>query len=200
MFTGIIGSVGRVIDTESGVAVKRLQIEAPAFDEEPNVGASICCAGVCLTVTDHRRSGNKSRFVVDLGPETLSLTTAASWREGSLLNLERSLQVGDELGGHWVSGHVDGQANIVGRTIVGDTVMFEFEAPSDLAKFIAAKGSVALDGTSLTINHVSDDLFDCHLIPHTLAVTTWADRREGDRVNLEVDLMARYAARLLSRQ
>ena len=200
MFTGIIGSVGRVLDVESGAEVKRIKIEAPAFSQAPETGASISCAGVCLTVTDHRRSAGKSRFTVELGPETLSLTTAASWRAGSLINLERSLRVGDELGGHWVSGHIDGQASIVGRTIVGDTVMFQFEAPNELAKFIAPKGSVALDGTSLTINHVSDRRFDCHLIPHTLAVTTWADRNEGDPVNLEVDLRARYAARLLSRQ
>lgn len=200
MFTGIIGSVGRVLEIEPGAEVKRIVIEAPAFGDAPQTGASISCAGVCLTVTDYRRSADKSCFTVDAGPETLSLTTAVHWREGSLLNLERSLRVGDELGGHWVSGHVDGLATIVGRRDVGDTVMFQFEAPSALAKFIAPKGSVALDGTSLTINHVSADAFDCHLIPHTLAVTTWADRREGDSVNLEVDLMARYAARLLSRQ
>ena len=200
MFTGIIGSVGRVVDAQSESEVKRVVIEAPVFPEEPAIGASICCGGVCLTVTDLRRSGEVSSFAVNVGPETLSLTTASMWRRGTRINLERSLRVGDELGGHWVSGHVDGQANIVSRTVVGETVQFAFEVPSELAQFIAAKGSIALDGTSLTVNHVEEATFDCHLIPHTLAVTTWVDRREGDFVNLEVDLMARYAARLLTRQ
>ena len=198
MFTGIISSVGRVVAITPGADVSKVEIEAPAFEDEPEIGASICCAGICLTVTSHRRDRETSRFTVDVGPETLEVTTAVSWRTGTRLNLERSLHVGDELGGHWVTGHVDGQAIITDRQVMGDTVIFGFDAPEELRRFIAAKGSVALDGTSLTVNHVDAASFDCHLIPHTLSVTTWGDRRTGDLVNLEVDLMARYAARLLS--
>ena len=198
MFTGIITRVGRVVSISPGADVSSVEIETPAFADEPEIGASICCAGICLTVTSHRRDGETSKFTVDVGPETLEVTTAVGWRPGPRLNLERSLRVGDELGGHWVSGHVDGEATITDRQEMGDTVIFGFRAPQQLKSFIAPKGSVALDGTSLTVNHVNDAEFDCHLIPHTLSVTTWGDRRIGDLVNLEVDLMARYAARLLS--
>ncbi len=198
MFTGIVSRVGRVVAIAPGADVSKVEIETPAFEEEPEIGASISCAGICLTVTSHRRDSGTSRFTVDVGPETLEVTTAVSWRPGTRLNLERSLRVGDELGGHWVSGHIDGQATITDRQVMGDTVIFAFSAPAQLKSFIAAKGSVSLDGTSLTVNHVDDTAFDCHLIPHTLSVTTWDDRKVGDLVNLEVDLMARYAARLLS--
>lgn len=198
MFTGIVTGVGRVDAIAPGADVSKVEIETHAFDVEPEVGASISCAGICLTVTSHRRNGDTSTFSVDIGPETLEVTTAVSWRPGTRLNIERSLRVGDELGGHWVSGHIDGQATITDRQVMGDTVIFRFNAPKHLQSFIAAKGSVSLDGTSLTVNHVDGVSFDCHLIPHTLSVTTWGDRKVGDLVNLEVDLMARYAARLLS--
>jgi riboflavin synthase len=135
-------------------------------------------------------------FEVDAAPETLEVTTAGEWRPGTRLNLERPLRIGDELGGHLVSGHVDGVANILSREDLGEAVRFGFAAPAPLARFIAAKGSVALDGTSLTVNNVDGDRFDCLVIPHTLAVTTWGERRRGDRINLEIDTVARYVARL----
>ena len=138
-------------------------------------------------------------FEVDAAPETLAVTTAGAWVPGTRVNLERSLRVGDELGGHIVLGHVDGVAEIVARDDLGESVRFAFAAPPPLARFIAAKGSVALDGTSLTVNGVEGARFDCLIIPHTLKVTTWGERRVGDRVNLEVDTVARYVARLAER-
>src|SRR6185436_3326995 len=135
-------------------------------------------------------------FDVETAPETLKVTTAGEWRLGTRLNLERALRVGDELGGHLVSGHVDGLAVVVARHDLGESTRFSFAAPPALSRFIAPKGSVALDGTSLTVNNVDGDRFDCLMIPHTLAVTTWSERKQGDRVNLEVDTVARYVARL----
>jgi len=128
--------------------------------------------------------------------ETLAVTTVGAWAVGARFNLERALRVGDELGGHLISGHVDGVSAIVARDDLGESVRFTFEAPDALARFIAPKGSVALDGTSLTVNNMAGSRFDCLIIPHTLAVTTWGDRRVGDRVNIEVDMIARYVARL----
>jgi riboflavin synthase len=133
---------------------------------------------------------------VEAWEEALRLTTAADWQAGTRINLERALKIGDELGGHIVSGHVDGMATVLSREDEGEAVRFTLEAPADLARFIARKGSVALDGTSLTVNHVGGNRFDVLLIRHSLAVTTWGERQAGDRVNLEVDTMARYAARL----
>ncbi len=196
MFTGIVTAVGRIASIEPQGDVTRIVVEAPADGDLPEIGASVALAGICLTVTEAARVGDQLGLSADLGPETLRLTTAGGWRVGTRVNLERSLRVGDELGGHWVSGHIDGLATILSRQDFGETVAFRFEAPADLARFIATKGSVALDGTSLTVNAVDGAVFDCHLIPHTLAVTTWADRRPGDAVNLEVDLVARYVARL----
>ena len=145
-----------------------------------------------------RGAGNAgARIAFDVGAETLAVTTLGGWREGERVNLERSLRVGDELGGHMVSGHVDGVAEIVSRRDFDGMAHFRFRAPKDCARFIAVKGSVALDGTSLTVNAVDDETFEVLLIPHTLAVTTWGGRRAGDRVNIEVDQMARYAARLM---
>ena len=161
------------------------------------IGASISCAGVCLTVVTLPDGGSNARwFEVEAWEEALRLTTAAGWQAGSRINLERALKIGDELGGHIVSGHVDGMAEIVARKDEGEAVRFTLEAPRELAKFIAPKGSVALDGTSLTVNGVDGTRFDVLLIHHSLAVTTWGERKVGDRVNLEVDTMARYAARL----
>jgi riboflavin synthase len=161
------------------------------------LGASICCGGICLTVTGLPPADSGQRwFEVEAWEEALRLTTASDWEPGTRVNLERALRVGDELGGHIVSGHVDGTAAIVDRRDEGDAVRFTLEAPGELARFIAPKGSVALDGTSLTINGVAGRRFDVLLIRHSLAATTWGERRTGDRANLEVDTMARYAARL----
>jgi riboflavin synthase len=197
MFTGIVTDVGTVS------AVKRLQKGASfrietAYDPATiAIGASIACAGVCLTVVALPEQGSSQRwFEVEAWEEALRLTTAADWRAGTRLNLERALKVGDELGGHIVAGHVDGMAEILAREDEGDAVRFRLEAPGNLARFIAAKGSIALDGTSLTVNGVAGSRFDVLLIQHSLSVTTWGERRIGDRVNLEVDTMARYAARL----
>ncbi len=197
MFTGIvtdIGTVERVEPLDKGVRLRIATAYDPATIE---IGASIACSGVCLTVVRLPDSGTNARwFEVEAWEEALRLTTAAGWTPGTRINLERALKVGDELGGHIVSGHVDGIALIVERKEEGDAVRFTFEAPQDLARFIAPKGSVALDGTSLTVNAVDDNRFDVLLIHHSLAVTTWNERRTGDRVNLEIDTMARYAARL----
>jgi riboflavin synthase len=158
-------------------------------------GASIACNGVCLTVVGSGVDG-RTWFEVDTAAETLAMTTAKSWRVGTRLNLERALKIGDELGGHIVAGHADGIASIAARDDLPDMARFELRAPRELARFIAAKGSVTLDGVSLTVNTVDDIKFSVLIIPHTLAVTTLGDWRAGSEVNHEVDLMARYAARL----
>jgi riboflavin synthase len=197
MFSGIVSDVGTVVAAESRNDIRRLTIASSYEASSIDIGASIACGGICLTVTS-RRDGDMEGavFDADLGPETQEVTTAAQWNVGTRLNLERSLRMGDEMSGHLVSGHVDGLATFVAREDMGETTRFTFEAPTQLARFVAAKGSVALDGTSLTVNTVEGNRFTCHLIPHTLAVTTWDDRKAGDRVNLEVDLIARYVARL----
>ncbi len=197
MFTGIVTDVGRITRVDERNDVRRIAI-ASAYDAETiDVGASIACNGICLTVVarDANPAG-ASTFAVEAAPETLNVTTAQDWGVGTLINLERSLKLGDELGGHLVSGHVDGLATIVSREDYSETTKFVFEAPHDLARFIATKGSVALDGVSLTVNGVDGDRFDCLLIPHTLKVTNWGGRRAGDRINLEVDTIARYVARI----
>jgi riboflavin synthase len=198
MFTGIVTDVGTIVKRKTLSRGARFRI-ATAYDPASiALGASIACAGVCLTVVAlPQKPGNDRWFEVEAWEEALRLTTAGSWREGSRLNLERALKMGDELGGHLVTGHVDGMAEILVREGEGGAVRFTFAAPPDLACLIAPKGSVALDGTSLTVNHVEDNRFDVLLIRHSLAVTTWGERQTGDRVNLEVDMMARYAARLL---
>jgi riboflavin synthase len=199
MFTGIVTDVGRIVAAEEHNDVRRFSI-ASAYDAASiDIGASISCGGVCLTVVarepDPATGG--SIFDVDAAPETLAVTTVQGWRLDTRVNLERSLHLGDELGGHLVSGHVDGLAEIVAREDLGETTRFTFAAPTTLSRFIAPKGSVALDGTSLTVNGVDGDRFDCLLIPHTLKVTTWGGRTVGDRVNLEVDTIARYVARMM---
>lgn len=197
MFTGIVTDVGRVAAVSERDHVRRLSIESAYDADTIAVGASIACAGICLTVVGREaRAGGGTMFDVELAPETLRVTSARFWKTGTRLNLERSLKIGDELGGHLMSGHVDGQAEITKVEELGDASRITFEGPVQLAKFIAAKGSVALDGTSLTVNGVFGTRFDCVLIPYTLAVTTWGERRVGDYVNLEVDQIARYVARL----
>ncbi|KQW22783.1 riboflavin synthase subunit alpha [Afipia sp. Root123D2] len=198
MFTGIVTDVGHIASfkpTAQG-QLHRLRISC-AYDQTTIAdGASIACNGVCLTVVQSGVEQGRTWFDVDAAAETLRMTTAQDWKEGTRLNLERALKIGDELGGHIVAGHVDGIATIVSRTDLPDMAKFELRAPRQLARFIAAKGSVTLDGVSLTVNTAVDDVFSVLIIPHTLQVTTLGDWREGSEVNLEIDLMARYAARL----
>ena len=197
MFTGLVSDVGRVVSIEDRGELKRIRI-ATAYDPASiALGASIACSGPCLTAVACGTDGGANWFDVDAAAETLARTTVGRWRVGTRINLERSLVLGAELGGHIVTGHVDGVGEIVARTDFDGMARFEIRAPHDLARFIAEKGSVALDCTSLTVNSVEGDVFSILLIPHTLAVTTWGERRAGDPLNLEVDLMARYAARLL---
>jgi riboflavin synthase len=197
MFTGIISDVGEVIEMKPLGERNRLTIASAYPAQSIDVGASIANAGVCLTVIGVDRHGQGSAIAYDVGAETLAVTTLGKWRTGERVNLERALKVGDELGGHMVSAHVDGIAEIVSRRDFDGMAHFRFRPPKDLANFIAVKGSVALDGTSLTVNAVEGDTFEVLLIPHTLMVTTWSKRKAGERVNIEVDQMARYAARLM---
>lgn len=191
MFTGIITDIGRIESLEQrGDLLARI---ATKYDVDGiDLGASIACDGVCLTVVA-KRAGS---FDVDISAETVSKTTIGDWREGRRINLERALKVGDELGGHIVSGHVDGVATIVDMKDEGDSTRVTLEAPEALAKFIAPKGSVALNGTSLTVNEVQGCQFGINFIPHTKEVTTWGDMAVGDKINLEIDTLARYVARL----
>jgi riboflavin synthase len=194
MFTGLISDVGTIRDALGG----RLHIVSRYDPADIAIGASIACDGCCLTVVACEADGaGGSVFQVDASAETLSRSTLGSWRAGRRINLERALRLGDELGGHLVSGHIDGIAVITARQPDGLSVRFEFETPLALAPLIAEKGSVALDGTSLTVNTVADQRFSVNLIPHSLAVTTWQEKHVGDQVNLEVDMFARYIARLL---
>ena len=197
MFTGIISDVGQIIDITRSGELNRLRVASAYEPRTIPLGASIANSGACLTLVGVEPRAEGSALAFDVGAETLAVTTLGRWRAGGRVNLERSLKVGDELGGHMVSGHVDGIAEIVSRRDFDRMAHFRFRAPKDLAKFIAVKGSVALDGTSLTVNAVDSDTFEVLLIPHTLNVTTWSDRKAGDRVNIEVDQMARYAARLM---
>lgn len=193
MFTGIITDIGAIVARDGGRFTLRSSYPAHGIA----VGASICCDGVCLTATSIVPDDGGSHFMVDVSNETLSKTTLGDWRPGRAVNLERSLKIGDELGGHIVSGHVDGLATILAITPDGDSRRFLFETPAHLAPYIAPKGSVALDGTSLTVNEVSGTRFGVNLIPHSLTVTTWGRKEVGQTVNLEVDVFARYVARLM---
>jgi riboflavin synthase len=198
MFTGIVTDVGEIVAVEERAeGLRRLTIACGYDLDGIAIGASIACAGACLTVVGTERRGNRGCFAVDAAAETLALTTAGRWRAGTRLNLERALKIGDELGGHIVSGHVDGPATLAARDDLPDMARLTFEAPAPLARFIAPKGSVALDGVSLTVNTVEGNAFSVLIIPHTLAVTTIGQAKAGDTFNLEVDQMARYAARLL---
>ena len=194
MFTGIVTDVGRVLDLDQRGDL-RARI-GTAYDVDGiDIGASIACEGVCLTVVALGRDP-QPWFDVDISAETVNATNVGAWTVGKRLNLERALKVGDELGGHIVSGHVDGVAEVVEMRDEGDSTRFTFCAPEAFARFIAPKGSVALNGTSLTVNAVDGRDFGVNIIPHTKAVTTWGETRVGDRINLEVDTMARYVARL----
>jgi riboflavin synthase len=200
MFTGIVTDVGEVVAVEPRAeGLARLKIACRYDPDTIDIGASIACSGVCLTVVARGRDGNRAWFAVDAAAETLRVTTVGGWTSGRRINLERALKVGDELGGHIVAGHADGLAAVAAREDLTDMARLTFRVPADLARFIAAKGSVALDGVSLTVNEVAGDTFSVLIIPHTLAATTLGGYAVGDAVNLEVDLMARYAARLLER-
>jgi riboflavin synthase len=197
MFTGLVSDVGQVLSIEDRGELKRIRI-ATSYDVKAiELGASIACSGPCLTAVEFGSDNGRNWFEVDAAAETLARTTVGQWKVGTRINLERSLTIGAELGGHIVTGHVDGLGVIEKRTDFDGMAKFDIRAPHDLAKFIAEKGSICLDGTSLTVNSVEGDVFSILLIPHTLAVTTWGERKDGDKLNLEVDLMARYAARLL---
>jgi riboflavin synthase len=199
MFTGLITDIGTIADIASTPGGRRLRVACGPDPGGLVVGESIACAGICLTVVAAGPVGDgRAWFEADLSAETLAVSTAGSWTPGARLNLERSLRVGDALGGHLVAGHVDGVAEILDRADDGSGAGFRLRAPQALSRFIAAKGSVTLDGVSLTVNLVEGDEFTVMIIPHTLAVTTFGGRQAGERVNLEVDLMARYAARLLA--
>jgi riboflavin synthase len=198
MFSGIVTGLGEILEVdEKSDGLRRLVV---ACDDDPDsiaVGASIACSGICLTVVEHGAKGNRPFFAVDAAAETLRLTTAGHWRRGTRINLERSLRLGDEMGGHLVSGHVDGIAELVTRDDFLDSASFTLSVPAALSRFIAVKGSVALDGVSLTVNNVDGDVFSVLIIPHTLQVTTFGKLDAGARLNLEVDQMARYVARLM---
>jgi riboflavin synthase len=200
MFTGIVTDIGEVVAVEPRAqGLARLKIACDDDADTIDVGASIACSGVCLTVVAHGKEGARAWFAVDAAAETLRVTTVGRWQKGTRINLERALKLGDELGGHVVAGHADGLASVIARADLTDMARFTFRAPAQLSRFIATKGSVALDGVSLTVNEVAGDTFAVLIIPHTLKVTTLGRLGVGDAVNLEVDLMARYAARLMER-
>lgn len=203
MFTGIVSDIGEIVAAEGEGKLRRFQIASGYDPATIAIGASIACSGICLTVVAKGETEGQRWFEVETAAETLRLTAAGQWQVGTRLNLERAMRLGDEIGGHLVTGHVDALAEIVTREDVtpdeanwGATARFTLRVPSPLHRFIAAKGSVTLDGVSLTVNSVEEDRFSVLLIPHTLKVTTWGTRQAGDRIHLEVDMMARYAARL----
>jgi riboflavin synthase len=195
MFTGIITALGTIsrIEPIGGGKDMRLVIATPWPDTASiAIGASIACSGCCLTAVQV----NDDSFAVDASAETLACTTLGSWKVGSQVNLERSLKIGDELGGHIVSGHADGVGEAVAKKPENGSTRWQFRVPKLLARFIAVKGSVAVDGVSLTVNEVRDDMFGVNVIPHTAAVTGFGSMRPGDTVNIEIDMLARYVARL----
>jgi riboflavin synthase len=199
MFTGITTDVGEIVRLEPRAeGLARLEIACGYARASIALGASIACSGVCLTVVGTGETNTRTWFAVDAAAETLRMTTVGRWRVGSRINLERSLKVGDELGGHIVAGHADGIAELATREDLPDMARLTMQAPAALMRFIAPKGSVALDGVSLTVNDVTDGTFSVLIIPHTLQVTTFGALKAGDALNIEVDLMARYAARLMA--
>ena len=195
MFTGIVTDLGHVrsVDRRGDT---RIEIDTAYDPAEIEIGASIACSGPCLTVVDK----GPGWFAVEASAETLARTNLGGWRDGTPVNLERAMRVGDELGGHIVSGHVDGVAEILDAAPEGDSVRYRFAAPENVKKFIAPKGSITLDGVSLTINRVDGASFDVNIIPHTRKCTTFGALGSGDRVNIEIDTIARYVARLLERE
>jgi len=198
MFTGIVTDVGEVLSVEpQAEGLRRLKIGTSYDPKSIATGASIACSGVCLTVVEAGVGNARNWFAVDAAAETLAITTAEKWQAGTRLNLERALKIGDELGGHIVAGHADGVAELVSREDLPDMARLTFRASLPLMRFVAQKGSVAIDGVSLTVNDVTRETFSVLIIPHTLKVTTIGALKAGDQINLEIDLMARYAARLM---
>ncbi|MEQ1754353.1 MAG: riboflavin synthase [Micropepsaceae bacterium] len=195
MFTGIITDVGTVeLVSKRGDTTFKIKT---AFDPAIiQIGASIACSGPCLTVIAKGGQSGDAWFSVEVSAETMSKTTLEGWGVGKRVNLEKSLKVGDEIGGHIVSGHVDGVGEVVSVASEGDSTRFKIRAPKGLARFIAPKGSISLDGTSLTVNEVDGAIFGVNIIPHTSKATTWGDIGTGDRINIEIDMLARYLARL----
>jgi riboflavin synthase len=195
MFTGIVTDIGEIVSLTPGSQTgdRRFTVRTKHDVAPIPMGASIACSGCCLTVIEKAAD----RFTVEASGETLDKTHLGDWHEGTRINLELSLRLGDELGGHLVYGHVDGVGKIVSMTPEGGSVRFVFEAPGDLARFIASKGSIAVDGISLTVNEVTGNRFGVNIISHTQAVTTLGRAKPGQRVNLEVDMLARYVQRLL---
>lgn len=193
MFTGLVQDIGIVQAVERHGDDMSAEIETGLRLENMSIGASICCAGVCLSIT----SKAKKSFFVDISAETLSKTSLAQWDIGARINLEPSLRLGDELGGHFVFGHVDGLARVEAFEPVGDSLHLRLMAPDGLERFIAAKGSVALDGVSLTVNRVEGAFFEVNIIPHTAANTTLSSLSSGDFLNMEVDMLARYVAKMV---
>ena len=198
MFTGITTDIGEVLAVDPRAeGLRRLTVACGYPRAGIAIGASIAHSGVCMTVVETGEQGDRTWYAVDAAAETLRLTTAGHWKPGARVNLERALKVGDELGGHIVAGHVDGIAELDARENLPNMARLTLRAPRELMRFVATKGSVALDGVSLTVNAVTADTFSVLIIPHTLSVTTLGAARAGDAMNLEIDLMARYAARLL---
>jgi riboflavin synthase len=195
MFTGLVQDIGTVLSTEARGGDLRLVIGVSGLDlARHRLGDSIAVAGVCLTVV----ALDARSFAADLSRETLAQTTAGSWNRGQRLNLEPALRAGDALGGHFVAGHVDGVAEVVQRDTDARSLRLLLRVPAALRRYLARKGSVTIDGVSLTVNAIVDDMLAINLVPHTLAVTTLGELQAGNRVNLEIDLMARYAERLLA--
>ena len=198
MFTGITTDIGDVLEVRQQTeGLRRLRIACSYERASVAIGASIACSGVCLTAVETGEQGGRTWFAVDAAAETLRMTTAGRWQQGTCVNLERSLKVGDELSGHIVAGHADGIAELASRQDLPDMARLTFKAAAPLMRFVAQKGSVALDGVSLTVNEVTRDTFSVLIIPHTLKVTTLGVAKVGDAMNIEIDLMARYAARLM---
>ena len=194
MFTGIVTDVGTVRAIEQS-GDTRIEIETSYDMDDVDIGASIACSGPCLTVVE-KGSG---WFAVEASAETLDKTALGNWVVGTQVNLERAMRIGDELGGHIVSGHVDAVAEVVDMTPEGDSMRFSFEAPADFAKYVAPKGSVCLDGVSLTVNEVDGNRFGVNIISHTQSATSFGERKIGDRINMEIDTIARYVARILGK-
>ena len=194
MFTGIVTDLGKVRAIELR-GDTRIEIETSYDTDSVDIGASIACSGPCLTVVEK----GAGWFAIEASAETLDKTGVGDWRVGTPVNLERAMRIGDELGGHIVSGHVDAVAKIVAMTPEGDSMRFSFEAPDAFAKYIAPKGSISLDGVSLTVNEVQENIFGVNIISHTQAATTFGSRKVGDRINMEIDTIARYVARILGK-
>ena len=202
MFTGIVTAIGTISRTEKRGDL-RLTIAAPLDPDTIAIGASICCSGVCLTVVERGGEKGNANFAVDVSAETISCTVPEMWEEGARLNIEPSLRVGDEIGGHIVTGHVDAVGEVVSAASEGGSIRIDIRAPAAIAPFIAAKGSITVQGVSLTVNGVSDEadgncIFTLNIIPHTGEVTTLGTLEQGSKVNLEIDVLARYLKRMQS--